>query len=135
MSILATLNSLRDSLVPLANNWDQIHNRSFFVVDRQNDTYLQILPNPSIRQASANLIAFMQSRNIRVERDTIQVQGISKLYTRENLTGRGKYYIVDGTKWNGAIVGGKKYDRYPDLDLEETPAGWNIVLKEREGEA
>jgi hypothetical protein len=135
MSILSTLNSLRDSLVPLADNWDQIHNRSLFVVDRLNSTYFRITPNPSIRSASSQLIAFMQSRNIRVERDTKQVQGISKSYTREDLTGRGKYYVIEGEEVNGAIVGGKKYDRYPDLDLEETPAGWNIVLKEREGEA
>ncbi len=135
MSILSTLNSLRDSLVPLADNWDQIHNRSLFVVDRLNSTYFRITPNPSIRSSSSQLIAFMQSRNIRVERDTKQVQGISKSYTREDLTGRGKYYVIEGEEVNGAIVGGKKYDRYPDLDLEETPAGWNIVLKEREGEA
>ena len=135
MTIVSTLNSLRDSLVPLANNWDQMHNRSFFVVDRLNNSYTRISPNPSVRNASSQLIMFMQSRNIRVERDTIQVQGISKTYTRDDLTGRGKYYVVDGVEVNGAIVGGKKYDRYPDMDLEEIPTGWNIVLKEREGEA
>lgn len=133
--ILSTLNAIKDSLAPLANNWDQIHNRSLFIVDRSAGSYVRVTPNPKISNASSQLIAFMQSRNIRVERDTIQIQGISKSYSRDDLLGRGKYYVVDGKEENGAIVGGKKFDRYPELDLEETPAGWNIVLKEKEGEA
>lgn len=134
MSILATLNAVKDALVPLANAFDQYHNRSLFIVDRANGTYIKITPNPYIRTAPTQMMDTLRNQGIRVERDSIQVQGISKKYTREDLTGRGKYYVVEGVEENGVVVGGKRFDRYPEIDLEESPSGWSILLKEKAGE-
>lgn len=129
-NLIESLVFARDKFLAIANAFDLRENRTLIVVDRANNTRLQITPNPSIRFISSQMAAaFQRSYNLQVELDTLQVSGISKAYREDQLIGTGFHYIVDGTIGN--VNSGKIYDRLPGVSLMSTPLGWNLYLKER----
>ena len=132
MELLDTFRTLRNSLVPIAGYASfGLKDRSLVVVSRALGTAIQIAPNPDISLVSPQMVAFYRAQNITIELDTVQVSGINKLYTREQLTGSGVYYVVDGTATNNIVTGGAIYDRLPGVDLIDLPACWNILLEAR----
>lgn len=129
-NLIESLVFARDKFLAIANAFDLRENRTLIVVDRANNTRLQIIPNPSIRFISSQMAAaFQRSYNLQIELDTLQVSGISKSYSEDQLTGTGFHYIVDGTIDD--VNSGKIYDRLPGVSLMSTPLGWNLYLKER----
>lgn len=132
MELLETFRTLRDSLVSIAGYASfGLKDRTLVVVSRAAGTAIQIVPNPDISPVTPRMVAFYRAQNITIELDTVQVSGISKLYTREQLTGSGVYYVVDGTSSNNIVTGGAIYDRLPGVDLVDLPACWNILLEAR----
>lgn len=132
MNILAGLTAMRDALVPIADAFDQPNNRTLILVNRKAGTYTQIVPNPYVSTIGPQQIShFANTQGIQVEQDSIQVSGISFNYTREQLTGAGIHYVVDGELVNGQVVGGQEFDRIPGIDFDRKPSGWNVVLKAR----
>ena len=132
MDLLDTFRTLRDSLVPIAGYASfGLRDRSLVIVSRALGTAIQVVPNPDINLVSPRMVAFYRAQNITIELDTVQVSGISKLYTREQLTGSGVYYVVDGPATNNIVTGGAIYDRLPGVDLIDLPACWNILLEAR----
>lgn len=132
MELLETFRTLRDSLVSIAGYASfGLKDRTLVVVSRAAGTAIQIVPNPDISPVTPRMVAFYRAQNITIELDTVQVSGISKLYTREQLTGSGVYYVVDGTSTNNIVTGGAIYDRLPGVDLVDLPACWNILLEAR----
>ena len=133
MELLDTFRTLRDSLVPIAGYASfGLKDRSLVVVSRAAGTAIQIVPNPDISLVTPQMVAYYaRVQNISIELDTVQVSGISKLYSREQLTGSGVYYVVDGTASNNIVTGGAIYDRLPGVDLVDLPVCWNILLEAR----
>lgn len=132
MELLETFRTLRDSLVSIAGYASfGLKDRTLVVVSRAAGTAIQIVPNPDISPVTPRMVAFYRAQNITIELDTVQVSGISKLYSREQLTGSGVYYVVDGTSTNNIVTGGAIYDRLPGVDLVDLPACWNILLEAR----
>lgn len=130
VSLIESFVFARDNFLSIADTFNLRENRTLIVVDRANNTRLQITPNPSIRFISSRMdAAFLRSYNLQVELDTLQVSGISKAYTEGQLTGTGFHYVVDGAIDD--VNSGKIYDRVPGVSLMSTPLGWNLYLKER----
>lgn len=126
---------LRDRLSLMANSFDLFENETLILVTRTalGETCEQILPNPSIRRTTPQLATYIERvQGVRVEVDSFQVSGISKLYKEEDLLRRGTYYVIGGSIVDGKLFGGVVCDRYPNVDLVESAMTWTIVLKERQ---
>ena len=82
------------------------------------ETSLEILPHPTILRVSPRTVALFESTNIKVGIDDYQVSGISAAYTEAQLTGKGKYYIVDGSIKCNEVMG----------TIENKSFSWEIIL-------
>jgi hypothetical protein len=82
------------------------------------ETRLEILPHPTILRVNPRTVALFESTNIKVGIDDYQVSGISAAYTEAQLTGKGKYYIVDNSIKCNEVMG----------TIENKSFSWEIIL-------
>lgn len=138
----------RDSAAKHASNYGLPTNRAFTVGTRDRGfSWLGIEPQPAIDLVSPSLrTLYRDFPDVEVELDDIQVQGISKNYRKDQIVGRGKFYVVGLTAQQclalvndrvdqeflesfGAIV----CDLVPGIEVEEQhQLHWNLVLRRRQ---
>ena len=109
MSLAAKINSklqrLRDRSA--ARAIDSLNVTPLTVVTRtaSGETRLVISPEPVIQRVNPRTVALFESTNIKVGINDYQVTGLSAAYTEAQLTGKGKYYIVDGSIRCNEVMG------------------------------
>lgn len=127
----------RDLGAQLATHYAAPNARSLIIVtrpERGHPTYLEIYPRPIIQQVSPRLLAaFRDIPDVEIEINDLQIDGISKRYTAEQLVGRGISYLIDAElDDDGQPVGGEAYDLVPGLQLErEQTTFWRLVVRLR----
>lgn len=138
----------RDAAASHASNYGLPTNRVLTIGTRDGGyQWLQIQPSPAIDLVSPSLrTLYRDFPDVEVELDDIQVQGISKAYSKDQIVGRGKFYVVGLTDQQclslvidrldqellesfGAIV----CDLVPGVEIEEQhQLHWNLVLRRRQ---
>ena len=149
VSIPDLFQSSRDAAAGHAANYGLPTNRTLVIGDRATGsgfTWLQIEPCPAVDVVSPQLVSrYQQIPDIQVELDDLQISGISKAYSIDQIKGRGKFYVVGLTAIQcqslvydrfdlktfesfGAIV----CDLIPGVEVEEQHAlHWSMVLRRR----
>ncbi len=115
--------------------------RSLIVVTRatgQLPNYLQIDPTPSISTVSPKIVR--QLEGLQLELSDLMVDGISKSFSREQLIGPGKHYLIDGELYqenvNGTYVtrahGGQEAERVKGSEIMfDQLVHWRLILRQR----
>ena len=116
--LITKLQPLRDRLAGDAIGAPNVLPLTVVTRTASGETSLEILPHPTILRVSPRTVALFESTNIKVGIDDYQVSGISAAYTEAQLTGKGKYYIVDGTIKCNEVMG----------TIENKSFSWEIIL-------
>lgn len=92
-------------------------------------SYLKIDPTPIIDRVSPRIAsAFNNSSSITIKLDDLQVKGISRSYSREQILGTGISYFVDSDLVESSINGGFECDL---VSVDELPLTWNLILRRK----
>jgi hypothetical protein len=118
VKIITKLQSLRDRLAGDAIGAPNVLPLRVVTRTASGETSLEILPHPTILRVNPRTVALFENTNIKVGIDDYQVSGISAAYTEEQLTGKGKYYIVDGSIKCNEVMG----------TIENKSFSWEIIL-------
>lgn len=116
--LITKLQPLRDRLAGDAIGAPNVLPLTVVTRTASGETSLEILPHPTILRVSPRTVALFESTNIKVGIDDYQVSGISAAYTEAQLTGKGKYYIVDGSIKCNEVMG----------TIENKSFSWEIIL-------
>ena len=116
--LITKLQPLRDRLAGDAIGAPNVLPLTVVTRTASGETLLEILPHPTILRVSPRTVALFENTNIKVGIDDYQVSGISAAYTEAQLTGKGKYYIVDGTIKCNEVMG----------TIENKSFSWEIIL-------
>lgn len=116
--IISKLQGLRDRQAGKAIGAPNVLPLTVVTRTAEGETRLEILPPPTILRVNPRTVALFESTNIKVGVDDFQVSGISAAYTEEQLTGKGKYYIVDGSIRCNEVMG----------TIENKSFSWEIIL-------
>jgi hypothetical protein len=147
INLTTLFQSSRDAAAHHADGYGLPTNRVLTIGDRSEGfNWLTICPNPVIDLVSPRLVQRYEGvQGIEVELDDLQVQGISKAYTLDQIHGRGKFYVVGLTADQlSALVseridpvliesfGGNLCDLVPGVEVEEqNQLHWSMVLRRR----
>lgn len=92
-------------------------------------SYLEIDPIPIIDRVSPRIAsAFNGSNSITIKLDDLQIKGISRSYSREQILGTSISYFVDSEVVNNSISGGFECDL---ISVDELPLTWNLILRRK----
>ena len=116
--IIAKLQGLRDRQAGKAIGAPNVLPLTVVTRTAEGETRLEILPPPTILRVNPRTVALFESTNIKVGVDDYQVSGISAAYTEAQLTGKGKYYIVDNSIKCNEVMG----------TIENKSFSWEIIL-------
>jgi hypothetical protein len=116
--ITTKLQGLRDRLAGGAIGAPNVLPLTVVTRTASGETSLEILPHPTILRVNPKTVALFESTNIKVGVDDFQISGISAAYTEAQLTGKGKYYIVDGRIKCNEVMG----------TIENKSFSWEIIL-------
>lgn len=116
--LINKLQGLRDRLAGDAIGAPNVLPLTVVTRTASGETSLEILPHPTILRVNPRTVALFENTNIKVGVDDYQVSGISAAYTEEQLTGKGKYYIVDGSIRCNEVMG----------TIENKSFSWEIIL-------
>ena len=116
--IITKLQGLRDRQAGKAIGAPNVLPLTVVTRTAEGETRLEILPPPTILRVNPRTVALFESTNIKVGVDDYQVSGISAAYAEAQLTGKGKYYIVDGSIKCNEVMG----------TLENKSFSWEIIL-------
>lgn len=116
--IIAKLQGLRDRQAGKAIGAPNVLPLTVVTRTAEGETRLEILPPPTILRVNPRTVALFESTNIKVGVDDFQVSGISAAYTEAQLTGKGKYYIVDNSIKCNEVMG----------TIENKSFSWEIIL-------
>ena len=116
--IIAKLQGLRDRQAGKAIGAPNVLPLTVVTRTAEGETRLEILPPPTILRVNPRTVALFESTNIKVGVDDYQVSGISATYTEAQLTGKGKYYIVDNSIKCNEVMG----------TIENKSFSWEMIL-------
>lgn len=116
--IITKLQGLRDRQAGKAIGAPNVLPLTVVTRTAEGETRLEILPPPTILRVNPRTVALFESTNIKVGVDDFQVSGISAAYTEAQLTGKGKYYIVDNSIKCNEVMG----------TIENKSFSWEIIL-------
>lgn len=116
--IISKLQGLRDRSAARAIGAPNVLPLTVVTRTASGETSLEILPHPTIQRVNPRTVALFENTNIKVGVDDFQVSGISAAYTEDQLTGKGKYYIVDNSIKCNEVMG----------TLKNKSFSWEIIL-------
>lgn len=116
--IITKLQSLRDRQAGKAIGAPNVLPLTVVTRTASGETRLEILPHPTILRVSPRTVALFENTNIKVGVDDYQVTGISAAYTEEQITGKGKYYIVDNSIKCNEVMG----------TIDNKSFSWEMIL-------
>lgn len=116
--IITKLQGLRDRQAGKAIGAPNVLPLTVVTRTAEGETRLEILPPPTILRVNPRTVALFESTNIKVGVDDYQVSGISATYTEAQLTGKGKYYIVDNSIKCNEVMG----------TIENKSFSWEMIL-------
>ncbi|MEM9152307.1 MAG: hypothetical protein AAGB19_17875 [Cyanobacteria bacterium P01_F01_bin.3] len=138
----------RDAVAAHAGSYGLPTIKTLVVGDRTSGfSWLQICPDPSIDLVSPTFrTQYQDFSDVEVELDDIQVSGISKVYTRDQIAGRGKFYVVGLTAQQCQSLVHERFDQellesfgaivcdlVPETEVEEQhQLHWNLILRRRQ---
>ena len=116
--LITKLQSLRDRSAARAIGAPNVLPLTVVTRTASGETSLEILPHPTILRVNPRTVALFESTNIKVGVDDFQVSGISAAYTEEQLTGKGKYYIIDNSIKCNEVMG----------TIDNKSFSWSMIL-------
>lgn len=116
--IITKLQGLRDRQAGKAIGAPNVLPLTVVTRTAEGETRLEILPPPTILRVNPRTVALFESTNIKVGVDDFQVSGISAAYTEAQLTGKGKYYIVDNSIKCNEVMG----------TIDNKSFSWELIL-------
>jgi len=139
MNVFEILSDMYAELSQVREGTDQFQvQKSLIAVFREKRPieYLEILPRPRITYIDSKMASMLTSQiGMQFELDDIQVQGITKNYTEEQL--RPSFWIVGGTPVYDAydvivsVEGGDECDYLPATEWDEKDYSYDLMLRKR----
>ena len=116
--IITKLQRLRDRSATRAIGAPDVLPLTVVTRTASGETQLVISPHPTIQMVNPRTVALFESTNIKIGIDDYQVSGISAAYTEAQLTGKGKYYIVNGSIRCNEVMG----------TIDNKSFSWSMIL-------
>lgn len=131
LTYLQQMINLRDMVAPEAENFGLPTSRTLIIrYKRESVTYLQISPNPIIKELAPKT-SNIGNQNMKVAVGDFEVKGISRKYALESIIGSGIDYIIDGKLKNGKLIGGVECAY---VTHQENSLTIDLTLQKRMGE-
>lgn len=93
-------------------------------------TFIEITPKPIIEKMTPRLGSAFQSVGLVIESDDYQAEGVSRIYTHDELVDTSISYFVDGVlnEAKTVLVGGVECDF---VGLLESTLTWSLALRRK----
>lgn len=128
---LGEMIELRDELAGEASGLPTVRSLVISRRDGEIETYLEVEPKPHITYTSPQEKGLDGMSQIQIANQQFQVQGISRRYSLEELTGQRLSYWIDGVVVGGQLIDGIECSL---VSIEEESLVWNMTLESRIGE-
>lgn len=136
MDFFQDLTQVQDEVAAIAEQFGVPQVTSLIVCRRSRDTgttYLEIQPKPFITRVSPRLVAlYGASKVAQLEIEDLQVKGVSRSYSLDQIWGGGVSYIVGGELMGGEAIGGYQADAVPGMGAPvDKGSTWTLLLRRR----